>query len=266
MTCRITFTVFALGICLLATGARAQVFDEGFDGGTYITGSIGFGVLYGPEFEGGRHSELSPLPFFNLKYGPVFLSTSKGLGIKFDFLSGTLELAPALNYRMRRDEDDSPLLKGLGDVDDALTIGGTATLRLEDVFLSLKAFQGLSDQKGLEVEMQASYVNTLGDNLHWSLGAFTSLADTHYLNTYFGITGEQSLRSGYPVYTLDSGFKDVGFGGAIDYYLSPSFSVDLFARYRYLIGDAADSPIVQRGSEGGVQAGLVLFYHFGPHY
>jgi outer membrane scaffolding protein for murein synthesis (MipA/OmpV family) len=89
------------------------------------------------------------------------------------------------------------------------------------------------------------------------------LADKAYNQANFGVSEEQASRSAYPVYNADSGFMDVGFKGSFDYYLTPQFSIDVFAGYNHLLGEAAASPLVERGSEDQFSTGVAFFYHFG---
>ncbi|MDR1546592.1 MAG: MipA/OmpV family protein [Deltaproteobacteria bacterium] len=262
---RIWLFVASAALALAARAATAQVADYGEGGGTQITGSVGVGAVYAPEFSGSDKSEAKPLPVFNLRYGPVFLSTDNGLGIRFDLLGGALELSPAINYRWGRDEGDSELLRGMGDVDGQFVGGAKIVCRLDDVSLGLKAFQGLSDAEGFTLDMRLAYLNRMHDKFHWGLAAEAGFADSQHLQTHYGVTGEQSARSGYRVFSPSGGIKDISFGGAVDYYLTPNVSVDVFARFTRLAGDAADSPIVERGSHNQFATGLLFFYHFGSN-
>jgi outer membrane protein len=260
---RILLIVAAAALALRPSPAVSQVSDDGDGGGTALTGSIGFGAVYAPEFAGSDRSEAGPLPFLNLRYGPVFLSTGKGLGIRFDLLGGALEISPAVNYRWPRDAGESELLNGMGDVDGQVTAGASVIYRVSDVSFGLSGFQGLSDDKGFTLDMRLAYRNRDSEKFHWGLAAEAGFADDAYNRTYFGVDEGQSLRSGYPVYTPSGGLKDVALGGSVDYYITPSFSVDVFAKGTRLMGDPADSPIVRRGSPNQFAAGLLFFYHFG---
>ncbi|MDR1035344.1 MAG: MipA/OmpV family protein [Deltaproteobacteria bacterium] len=258
--------MLAAALALRAGPCPAQVMDTGEGGGTTVTGSVGAGVVYAPDFYGANDNKVSPMPFLNLRYGPVFLSTDKGLGVRIDLFDGALEISPAVNYRWRRDEGDSEVLRGMGDVDGQLTGGASVIYRIDDVSFGVKGFQGLSDDKGFTLDMRLAYLNRMSDVFRWGLAAEAGFADADYNQTHFGVTPLQSLRSGYPVYTPSAGLKDLSLGGSVDYYLTPSFSVDVFAKFTRLTGDAADSPLVLRGgSPNQVATGLMFFYHFGGY-
>jgi outer membrane protein len=64
-------------------------------------------------------------------------------------------------------------------------------------------------------------------------------------------------------YRPDSGVKDASLGGSLRHALGPRWSLITFARVGYLLGDAADSPIVRdRGERLQPSVGLVLAYGF----
>ncbi|MDR1166338.1 MAG: MipA/OmpV family protein [Deltaproteobacteria bacterium] len=267
MSGRLLTIVFALLFLAGSSAlALAQIDDYGSWVGTPIEGSIGIGAVYAPDYDGADSSGYHALPILNLRYGPVFLSSDKGLGVSFAFFDGALELSPAVGYRFRRDEDDSPVLNGMGDASGQVTLGGSALYHFTDtVSFGAKAFQGLSSDKGFAMDLRAAYQNRAYERLTWSVAATTSLADQKYHQTYFGVTPTQSARSGHKVYSPSAGFKDVGLGGSVDFFLTPSFSVDVFARYRYLIGDAGDSPLVKAGSQNQFSTGLLFFFHIGGY-
>jgi outer membrane protein len=62
------------------------------------------------------------------------------------------------------------------------------------------------------------------------------------------------------VYDIDSGFKDVFLGVAASVPLGDRWSLKLAGRYAHLLGDAADSPIVEAESQWS--GGVGLTYRF----
>ncbi|MDR2353398.1 MAG: MipA/OmpV family protein [Deltaproteobacteria bacterium] len=252
-------------VFFLPVVALAQPEDDIDDTITPLTGSIGLGIVYTPDYDGAKTSKVRPFPYFNLLYGPVFLSTERGLGVKFDLLDGNLQLAPAINYRWEREQDDSPILNGMGDISGTFTLGGTISYYFAPFVLQMKAFQSLSSDKGFTMDFRAGYFNRDYEKLHWGISLTSSLADQNYNQTYFGVTQEQSTNSGHPVYTPSAGFKDVGLRGAVDYFLTTDISVDVFANYHRLISEAGKSPLVKSGTPDQFSTGLLFFFHFGGY-
>jgi outer membrane scaffolding protein for murein synthesis (MipA/OmpV family) len=70
------------------------------------------------------------------------------------------------------------------------------------------------------------------------------------MDTFFG-TGS---------FAPDAGFKDVYVGATAAVDLSDRWSLLLIGRYSHLIGDAADSPVVE--TENQLYGGLAISYKF----
>jgi outer membrane scaffolding protein for murein synthesis (MipA/OmpV family) len=155
-----TAAVSLLFLLFSASGLFAQpenIPDDFAEVGTPpVTGSIGVGVGYAPEFIGSDSYKAGFMPVIFLNYGPVFLSSDKGLGVRFDLFNGSLEISPAVNYRFGRKESDSLLLAGMGDLDGVVTLGGTIAYKFEDFVLSVKTFQGVNESKGLTMDLKAA--------------------------------------------------------------------------------------------------------------
>ncbi|HSA82816.1 MAG TPA: MipA/OmpV family protein, partial [Geminicoccaceae bacterium] len=83
-----------------------------------------------------------------------------------------------------------------------------------------------------------------------------------YMSSYFGIDAADAARSGLDQFNADEGFKDVSVGGALTYRYD-RLSVSLLANYARLIGDAADSPVVDdAGDENQFFGGALVNYTF----
>ncbi len=73
--------------------------------------------------------------------------------------------------------------------------------------------------------------------------AFATWADPIYMQTYFGITGAQSINSGYGAYNTTSGIKDVGAEIMASYRFGTSWTFTVNAQLSQLTGSAVESPI-----------------------
>ena len=83
------------------------------------------------------------------------------------------------------------------------------------------------------------------------------------MSDYFGIDAADARRSGLDQHDADAGFKDIAIGGAVLHDLTERLQVGLLARYARLVGDAADSPIVDdEGSANQFFAGLLVGVRF----
>jgi outer membrane scaffolding protein for murein synthesis (MipA/OmpV family) len=222
-------------------------------------------LIWGPEFEGSDEYEFHVVPVVSVRYKRLFLSTRQGLGFKA-IDTGTLTVSPFLNYAPARDESDSDLLKGLGDVDDYLETGVAVTYSPgffhPNLSYHLTAATGWGN-KGSTLDLGASLSLPLEENT-WKMGLSLMFADSEYNQKYFGITPIQSAHSGYPVYSPKAGLKHVAFSSSRDWALNEWVSFVLFGQYRLLTGPAADSPIVERGSKNQFILGTSLNLNLNP--
>ena len=116
------------------------------------------------------------------------------------------------------------------------------------------------------------FVADFGLDLVQRFGAFTlsagprlALGDSEFTRTYFGVTPvEAALNGEVAPYRPSGGITSVGATAAVGYDWTDQWSTMAFVSYKHLVGDAADSPIVERfGSEHQVGVGLTVSYSFG---
>jgi outer membrane scaffolding protein for murein synthesis (MipA/OmpV family) len=116
---------------------------------------------------------------------------------------------------------------------------------------------------GLIAEATAGVAFPLCENLRSSLEASASWVNGNYMETYFGISPKQSLKSGLSQFGAEAGFKDLGITLGLDYMFTGSIGIGGRVQYKRLLGDAADSPIVDdEGSADQIFSSLFLTYRF----
>ncbi len=69
-----------------------------------------------------------------------------------------------------------------------------------------------------------------------------------YADTYFGITPEESAASGLDAYDPGAGLTSAGFEAVATYQLTERWWLEGGAKWKQFKGDAANSPIVENGS------------------
>lgn len=173
------------------------------------------------------------------------------------------EAGPLAGYRFGRDEDDADRLDGLGDVDGDFVIGAYAAYNLGAFkpFVSYHHGVGGDDTGGL-LRFGAESRFPLAPGVMLTAIAGTTYASSDYNDAYFSISEAQSFNSaaGLGDYEADAGVKDVYISLGTDIPLTEVWSLKLAGRYAHLLGDAADSPIVETESQF---TGLVgLTYRF----
>jgi outer membrane scaffolding protein for murein synthesis (MipA/OmpV family) len=89
----------------------------------------------------------------------------------------------------------------------------------------------------------------------------TTWASDDYMESFFGIDAKQSANSGHKKYKAESGIKDVNISMTAGYPLTNRWRLGGKIEYKRLVGDAADSPIIDDKNQ--FLAGFGLSYHFG---
>ena len=228
----------------------------------------GIGIVK-PTYEGSDAYEVVGAPFAY----PVFSSAGTSTGT-FSFNGADDVRIRVLNqhgfeagvlggYAFGRDEDDGLLLRGLGDVDSGFIVGGYLGYRISGLLLDASYHHIVSgDNTGGYFRIGASNKYQVTDRFSAKVRVGATYADGDYMDDYFGVTAAQSEASvaSLSTYNTSAGFKDVhaNLSGTLD--LTNRWALIGGVGYKRLVGDAADSPIVE--SEDQFSATLGMTYRF----
>jgi MipA family protein len=253
----------AVAISLAGPGtAEATGFGEG---GAINLEAGGF-VFVTPKYEGSDEYEVLGAPII-FPSGSNFSDDGfvqfRGTDdLRFRVLNSSgFEAGPVVGYRFNRDEDDADRLTGLGDVDGGLVLGGYAAYRMG----AFKPFVSYNhavtgDETGGLLRFGAEANAPIWSAITAKFTAGATYADDDYMESFFSISAAQAAASGLAAYNAEAGIKDVFIGVSTDIPLGSVWSLKLNGRYSHLVGDAADSPIVE--SESQFFGGLGLTYKF----
>jgi outer membrane scaffolding protein for murein synthesis (MipA/OmpV family) len=246
--------------------AHAQDEDESKWGGNII---LGAGLK--PEYEGSEDYEATPLAAGKLEYGQYYLE-ARGTDLRANVLSVShIEFGPSVSFKGGRDDVDNEFVNRMRDIDDTVEVGAFVKVPLRQVFDNKDEFEFevefLTDtgdvHEGYKVKLGLSYKYALTEKFRLGTSLSATYASDDYNQTYFGIDADSSARSGLPQYEAEAGFKDVGVGVNALYRLNENWGVTGIAQYKQLIGDAADSPVVDKeGSAGQAMVGVGILYRF----
>lgn len=239
--------------------------------------TVGAATLYKPAFLGSKDYQASVFPDFKVEYKDrFFASLFEGVGYNV-VNTETWRAGPIMKIDFGRTEDDDSLfrvaggktkaLRGLGDVDAGLELGGFVEYSFGPFGYSLELRQGLGGHEGLVGETGLNYkgfAELFGKPTMYSVGPRAMFAGANYNDAYFSITQAQSANSGLARYDADAGLVSYGVGAFAVIPVTNSVSLGAFASYDRLTGDAADSPLVkERGDANQFTAGLRISYAFG---
>jgi len=226
---------------------------------------LGLGSQLAPAAAGLERYNVQGGPAVDIRYKDIaFLSTGEGLGANL-FSFRHVSVGGAVSYDMGRSPHvDGRDLNGLGTIHAAPELKFFATTVLSESFpLTIRA--DVRKQLGASF----GYIGDLGaylpmpgssEKFAWFLGPSVTVADTRYMNTYFGVSHNQAASTRYPYYKAHGGFQSAGVGVSTDYFVTPHVLLNLDAAYARLLGSAADSPITQTKDEGTVS--LAVLYKF----
>ncbi|MEM6667002.1 MAG: MipA/OmpV family protein, partial [Pseudomonadota bacterium] len=88
-------------------------------------------------------------------------------------------------------------------------------------------------------------------------------ADDEYMDTYFGVSNAEAARSRFTAFDAGAGIKSAGVIADTRYQWNDNWAVTAEASWHRLVGDAADSPVVDlAGEENQFTAGIGVAYRF----
>lgn len=258
-----------LALCLAAGTAWADDAKkpEGEDSDWRLT--LGVGGKVSPDYEGSDDYEATPLPLIDLSWkDKVSIGTRGGPGIKVNFFKiqgptpkDALTFSTTARYAFGRDQDDNDALEGLGDIDGGVTMGLGADYQYRDFGISLAINHDVNgDRDGTTVKGGLHYSVKVGlPRTKLTLGTDMTWADDEYMGNIFGISAAQSAtsRRGFAAFDASSGVKDVGVSAKLMHRWDENIGILGRVGYSRLLGDAADSPIVDQDGDAGQFSALI---------
>lgn len=206
---------------------------------------VATGAMYQPKYEGSDEFELVPFPMVSATIGRLTISPG---GLDVDVLEANgFKVLVKGGYDMAggREEDDSPHLKGLGDIDAGAAVGTKVSYETGPVELYASVDKTIGGSEGL-LGVVGANVSHHFNGFILSGGASATFADENYMQTYFGVTAVQSARSGLRQYEAGAGLKRYDIEASVTYMATENWLIRGQVGVGFLAGDARNSPIVQK--------------------
>lgn len=205
---------------------------------------LGAGAAVLPVFQGAEEYEVQPVPLVDIRYGRLFAKTGDGIGVDI-IRTGAITAGLAVNWMTGYDADDMP--RGIDGADDALGARLFLSARLRGMVATLAATQAITEtDRGLLIAGSLAYPIRATDRLTITPALGATWANARYMTGYFGITATEAAASGLPRYEPAAGLKDVSLRIAAAYRITDNISAVGSVGVVTLLGDAADSPLVER--------------------
>ena len=236
-----------------------------------IEGAVGLILSYHPAYPGASTLEAGLVPAGFLRWGRISVTgaggfttrrhddVERGLGAEL-VRRERVRMSLNLRYDNGRSESDSPELAGMGDI--KRTVRARLAVRWdvdENWRLGLSASVDALDRVGgYVVELNAARQWPLPRDTVAQLGLAMSAASDRFQQAWFGVSPEQSARSGHPVYRVPEGMslRDAGISGTLRTDFGPRWSGFVTVGLSRSLGAAADSPLTGRATSASASTGL----------
>lgn len=243
---------------------HAQADDTNISYQNQLSGIVGAGAGTLPNFIGSDTNKTEAQPLLKLNYGRFFVGGNAGLGFGYNaFELGHVTFGTYINHSLDapRDVTVDPRLQGLGDVDATSRAALFANYRRSWMRASADVSWDIGgSREGMIAKLSADAVFHPTPRTEISVGPHLIVGNTEYEQTLFGVNASQSLQSGLPMYTPKSGLSQAALEMSATYAINPSWLVVARVSAGSLVGDSANSPIVEKKTQDA--AGLYLAYKF----
>lgn len=225
---------------------------------------VGLGARVRPAYEGADSRRGDAIPYLRLYGEHLFARTTQGIlegGVRSKPAGGVV-FGAQLAYEEGRLTDESAFLKehNFENIDASASVGLHAEVDWTIGLMPLNALARYRHNADPDLGVQVDLRLTAGIFSRWGVdaGVYGQLtwSDEKATQNYFGLTPQQSSRTGLPAYSAGAGLRNVAFGilGTVD--LSKHWLVLWGLNARRLESDARNSPIVQESTNWFVNGGI----------
>lgn len=235
--------------------------------------TLGAGLRHAPDYLGSRHARVRLAPV-------VLASWRTGIG-RFSFGDVPAMPGPFFAYtpwetdslslgigvgrdtgRKDRDADawtqGSARLAGMGEIDSTPVFGVYASWRSDRWrvhALARRAFDRDKGHGGALGDLRIAYELPMPARWSAEAGVSATLADSRYMNAWFGVSDVQAAATGFAPYRAGSGLRDVALNASARWALTDHVALIGRASLARLAGDAKASPVVERREQATIFAG-----------
>jgi outer membrane scaffolding protein for murein synthesis (MipA/OmpV family) len=255
-----------IGLASIACRAGASPVDLP---GT-IPNMVGLGIGSTTQYAGGNERMIGALPGLRYTTESGKLLEWYGPYAQFNFggLTG-LQYGPAVSLRLGRKDVDDPVVARVHEINTTAEAGGFIGyeyIHTGTVPYRLRGSVNVMTNAGIvyggpRVSVNGSFWAPVHPQVLLGIGLGMTWVSRSFNQTYFGVTPEDSVASGLPVYSPSGGLQQgTGWLAAI-YQIDKHWFAGAMVYMQRISGSAADSPIVsQRGTRNQITYGAGLAY------
>ena len=222
----------------------------------------GAGARMSPEFRGASNLRFAPtavlgFTYLNLPYFWKLGSESESKEDKQGF-----GFFPSIALTSRGDGEASEKLEGLRPINLAFELGLSLGYRYDDFQLTFVSRRGFGGHKGVHAKLGLRYHHQFTDRLLIYGGPYISVADTNFMNRFFGVTEQEAMDSPNidQPHEARAGLRSAGLNLETTFDFTDKIRGHLGVDFENYLGDAATSPIVKNGSAIQISGRIGLSY------
>lgn len=234
-----------------------------------LDGAITLQAMRGPDYIGARTYGNGIRPGIYVRWGRLSVSSGgswaavrqdeevRGLGIELR-RTERLRVSLGLRFDSGRDESSAPALAGMGDVKRTVRarIGATWRFKPDWMLVAAWTIDAFGRGGGNLGEAKLQHDWQLTPRVKLTSGMTVALAGDRYLQTYYGVTPEQSARTGYAVYSPRMSLRDATVFSTLQADLGDDWVGQFGLGLTRVLGDAAHSPLTQRTTAWSANTGI----------
>ncbi len=114
------------------------------------------------------------------------------------------------------------------------------------------------EHEGSLTTLRQSYKQPLKNRRLLTFNVSLTYADDDYMGTFFGIDSGNAASSGLRMFDAEAGIKDLEVSVALLTRVSKRWNIAYTLGYKELLGDAADSPVVDDEGSPGRVFGVII--------
>lgn len=216
---------------------------------------LGAALLSQPAYDGSRSTNLSVIPVLMYDGTPWFARTTEGIlegGIKTELLSD-FNVGIQVAYEGSRMRRDATFLKAhnVPNLDPSLSVGGFVQYEKDtglvpiDILARYRKDIDSSRGEQLDLRVTAGIYGGEGKRLNAEIFAQTTWASSNAMQSYYGLTDTEAVRTGLSAFRPGAGRVSNQVGVWCSYDLTSNWLLLGNIERHQLLGDAKNSPLTQ---------------------
>lgn len=229
---------------------------------------LGAGGVYAPVFEGSNRYRPAAAPIFDVNWKDRVLFTTRS-DMYIRDLSPQLSvnalntemftLGVRASYDFGRKADYH--IEGLDDIDPYVKLGAYGIIKVDNFKVDVGFDHDvMGSTNGGVLDIGLGYGFKFPTRTAFDVRVGSRFATEPWMESYYGVSAAESLRSGMAVYDAEAEFKDISLSGNLTQNITDHWSLLAYARIQRMTGDSDESPVSNTEMQGS--GGLGVAYTF----